>query len=220
MGVKETAFDRVCQNIRDMVEIKRERSLPVAIGLNMVPMPKYEDQIMPLAQFGKQLRPDYLVIKHCSDNGDGDLDVNYAGYSPLFKTLRDAEALWDESYEVTMKGSKISPRGSAAISAATRAVHAADLGLGAGRTVRAALQRALREISHRQYRGRTIPRYLGRRPLLGVMNYLAGPSFNAQKMCASLCSQRNLNEVLDASRKGALTLHEPVGTPPLNLSFI
>ncbi len=49
-----------------------------------------------------------------------------------------------------------------------------------------------------------------------VMNYVAGPSFNAQKMCGSLCLQHKVTEVLDASRKGTLALHEPVDTAPLN----
>ena len=33
-----------------------------------------------LAKLGKKLRPDYLVIKHCSDDEDGSLGVNYDGY--------------------------------------------------------------------------------------------------------------------------------------------
>ena len=36
MGVKEKYFDRICQNIRDMVEIKRKNNLGVTIGLQMV----------------------------------------------------------------------------------------------------------------------------------------------------------------------------------------
>ena len=31
----------------------------------MVLMPKDEDQIIPLAKLGKELRPDYAIIKHC-----------------------------------------------------------------------------------------------------------------------------------------------------------
>ena len=36
MGVKEKYFDRVIQNIRDMVEIKKRNGLKVTIGLQMV----------------------------------------------------------------------------------------------------------------------------------------------------------------------------------------
>src|SRR5204862_2407809 len=107
MGVKESWFDRVVQNIRDMVEVKRKLNLDVTIGLQMVLMPQYGDQIMPLAQLGKELRPDYLVIKHCSDNEDGDLGVDYSGYTRLYNKLREAEALSDSEYRVQVKWSKI-----------------------------------------------------------------------------------------------------------------
>ena len=57
------------------------------IGLQMVVMPSYEDQILPLAQLGKELRPDYLVLKHCSDNEDGDLGVEYDKYEALYEKV-------------------------------------------------------------------------------------------------------------------------------------
>jgi molybdenum cofactor biosynthesis enzyme MoaA len=90
MGVKEKWFDRVCQNIRDMVEIKRRDNLSVTIGLQMVLMPEYADQVLPLAQLGKELRPDYLVIKHCSDDEDGTLGVDYDGYEAIYDTPHQA----------------------------------------------------------------------------------------------------------------------------------
>ena len=36
MGVKESYFERVIQNIKDMVEIKKRNNLSVTIGLQMV----------------------------------------------------------------------------------------------------------------------------------------------------------------------------------------
>src|SRR5690606_26537115 len=87
MGVKPEWFDRVCQNIRDMVEIKRRRGLAVTIGMQMVVMPSYGDQILPLARLGRELRPDYLVLKHCSDSEDGELGVDYGAYRRLHDLL-------------------------------------------------------------------------------------------------------------------------------------
>ena len=107
MGAKEEWFHQVCQNIKDMVEIKKENNLPVTIGLQMVLMPEYGDQILPLAQLGKDLRPDYLVIKHCSDNEDGDLGVDYDAYGSLYDKLKEAEDLSDDEYKVVVKWSKI-----------------------------------------------------------------------------------------------------------------
>ena len=55
MGVKESYFERVIQNIKDMVEIKKRNNLSVTIGLQMVLMPEYADQVIPLAKLGKEL---------------------------------------------------------------------------------------------------------------------------------------------------------------------
>ena len=53
MGVKENHFERVCQNIEDMMIIKKRDNLKVTIGMQMVLMPEDEDQIIPLAKLGK-----------------------------------------------------------------------------------------------------------------------------------------------------------------------
>src|SRR5262249_11491362 len=92
---------------RDMVEIKRRNNLPVTIGLQMVLMPQDGDQILPFAQLGKELRPDYAVIKHCSDDEDNKLGVDYSGYEKLYDLLSEAEALSDDEYKVVVKWSKI-----------------------------------------------------------------------------------------------------------------
>ena len=107
MGVKPEWFDRVVQNIKDMVEIKKRDNLPVTIGIQMVLMPQDSDQIMEFAKLGKELRPDYAIIKHCSDDEDGTLGVDYEGYEKLHDLLKAAEDLSDESYEVVIKWSKI-----------------------------------------------------------------------------------------------------------------
>ena len=86
MGVKESAFDRVCQNIKDMVAIKKRDNLPVTIGMQMVLMPQDADQVIPLAKLGKKLRPDYAIIKHCTDNEDGGLGIDYKEYGKRKKS--------------------------------------------------------------------------------------------------------------------------------------
>ena len=53
-----------------------------------------------------------------------------------------------------------------------------------------------------------------------VMNYLASPGFNAQRMCGSLCLQHKVNEYLDEYRKGRLELRQPDGPPPQHINFI
>jgi hypothetical protein len=53
-----------------------------------------------------------------------------------------------------------------------------------------------------------------------VMNYLASPEFNAQKMCGSLCLQHKVNEALDNLVKGNLELERPAGKEPQHLAFV
>ena len=73
----------------------------------MVLMPEDADQIIPLAKLGKELRPDYAIIKHCSDNEDGGLGVDYNAYEKLYPLLREAEQYSDETYKCVIKWSKI-----------------------------------------------------------------------------------------------------------------
>ena len=80
--------------------IKKANNLDVTIGMQMVLMPNDADQIIPLAKLGKELRPDYLIIKHCSDNEDGGLGINYDAYEELYPILEEAESYSDESYKV------------------------------------------------------------------------------------------------------------------------
>ena len=111
MGAKESWYDRVVQNIIDMMEIKRKNKLNVTIGMQMVVMPEYKDQIIPLAKLGKRIRPDYLVLKHCSDDEEGSLGVDYSKYQDFYDTLAEAETYSDEDYKVVVKWSKIEAKG-------------------------------------------------------------------------------------------------------------
>jgi len=207
MGVKEKWFDRVCQNISDMVAIKREQNLGVTIGLQMVLMPEYADQILPLARLGKKLRPDYLVIKHCSDDEDGNLGVDYEGYSELEDVLREAEMLSDEEYKVVVKWSKIKAKGARSYQRCYGAPFMLQIS-GSGLIAPCGM------LFNEKYKKFHIGNICKQRfrdiwesdRYWEVMNYLASPKFNAQKMCGSLCLQHKVNEQLDAVQKGQARL--------------
>lgn len=221
MGVKERWFDRVVENIRDMVAIKRRDNLAVTIGLQMVLMPQYRDQILPLARLGKELRPDYLVIKHCSDNEDGSLGVDYDGYEELYPILREAEAMSDESYQVSVKWSKIGDKGTRSYQRCYGAPFMIQLS-GSGLVAPCGM------LFNERYKKFHIGNICDIRfkeiwasdRYWEVMNYLASPDFNAQKMCGSLCLQHKVNEALDAHRKGQVPLRNADGVPPQHLNFI
>ncbi|TPV96807.1 MAG: radical SAM protein [Myxococcales bacterium FL481] len=221
MGVRESWFDRVCSNIEDMVAIKKRDQLPVTIGLQMVVMPSYGDQIVPLARLGKKLRPDYLVLKHCSDSEDGDLGVDYNEYDKLFERLREAESFSDDEYQVSVKWSKIEAKGRRSYQRCYGAPFLLQLS-GSGLVAPCGM------LFNERYKKFHIGNICDTRfkdiwasdRYWEVMNYLASPGFNAQKMCGSLCLQHKVNEVLDAAQKGQLTLTTPEGTRPQHLSFV
>ena len=222
MGVKEKWFDRVCQNIADMVEIKRRDNLNVTIGLQMVLMPEYSDQVLPLARLGKKLRPDYLIIKHCSDDEDGTLGVDYSGYEKLYDTLREAESLSDDEYKVVVKWSKIEAKGERSYQRCYGAPFMLQMS-GSGLVAPCGM------LFNERYKKFHIGNICETRfrdiwasdRYWEVMNYLASPVFNAQKMCGSLCLQHKVNETLDEYQKGRFAFPDLIKkSPPQHINFI
>jgi MoaA/NifB/PqqE/SkfB family radical SAM enzyme len=221
MGVKEEWFDAVCKNIETMVRMKKERNLPVTIGLQMVLMPDYKDQIMPLAELGKRLRPDYLIIKHCSDNEDGFLGVDYGAYKSLYDELRKAETLSDESYRVSVKWSKIADEGKRSYQRCYGPPFLLQIS-GSGLVAPCGM---LFNDQYKKFHMGNIVTERFRDIVRGdryweVINFLASSEFNAQRMCGTLCLQHKVNEYLDAYQKGNVSLEKPKGSAPQHLNFV
>lgn len=110
-GCKEECYHKVVNTMKEAVRIRKEKNLKVTIGMQMVLMPEFADQIIPLAKLGKEVGVDYLVIKHCSDDEDGSLGVDYFKYEALVDTLKEAEAHSTENYQVSAKWSKLLSHG-------------------------------------------------------------------------------------------------------------
>jgi MoaA/NifB/PqqE/SkfB family radical SAM enzyme len=221
MGAKEEWFHRVCQNIRDMVEIKRKKNLSVTIGLQMVLMPEYRDQVLPLARLGKELRPDYLVIKHCSDDEDGSLGVDYSAYAELTDLLKEAESLSDPGYDVRVKWSKVQSDGKRSYQRCYGPPFMLQIS-GSGLVAPCGMlfndrykKFHMGNIAEQRFKDIWASEQYWR-----VMNYLASPDFNAQKMCGSLCLQHKVNEALDGYKKGRLPIVQPSGPTPQHLEFV
>jgi MoaA/NifB/PqqE/SkfB family radical SAM enzyme len=221
MGVKEDYFHRVVDNIRNMVEIKKRDHLDVTIGLQMVLMPQYADQIIPLARLGKELRADYLVIKHCSDNENGDLGVDYRGYSRLSDLLHEAESLSDSEYQCTVKWSKIQAQGTRSYQRCYGAPFLLQI---SGSGLVAPCGMLFNEKYKKFHIGNICEESFKdiwkSERYWEVMNYLASPEFNAQKMCGTLCLQHKVNEALDELVKGNIQIERPQGKEPQHLAFV
>ena len=221
MGVRPEWFDRVVQNIRDMVEIKRRDHLPVTIGMQMVLMPEYRDQILPLARLGRELRSDYLVIKHCSDDEDGSLGVDYGAYGELFDQLRAAEALSDDEYRVSVKWSKIEAKGARSYQGCYGPPFILQI---SGSGLVAPCGMLFNERYQKLHMGNICEQRFkeiwASERYWEVMSYLASSRFDAQQRCGSLCLQHKVNEALDARMKGREALARPAGPPPAHLDFV
>ena len=223
MGCKEHWFERVCKNIELAVKIKKEKSLDVTIGMQMVFMPQYHDQILPLARLGKKLRPDYLVIKQCSDDEYGSLGVDYEKYKEHFELLKQAESLSDEDYKVRVKWSKIESKG---VRTYQRCCGAPFLLQMSGSGLIAPCGQLFNEKFKKFHIGNITQERFKKiwesERYWEVMSYLSSSYFNAQKMCGNLCLQHKVNEYLDGYKKGLIGLEKPTShvSKPQHLSFI
>ncbi|MCZ7644134.1 MAG: radical SAM protein [Planctomycetota bacterium] len=221
MGVSTDHFHRVVQNVKTMMELKRRDNLPVTIGLQMVLMPQDADQILPFARLGKELRVDYAVIKHCSDDEDGSLGVDYGAYERLYALLREAEALSDDEYKCVVKWSKIAAKGKRSYQRCYGPPFLIQLS-GSGLVAPCGM------LFNERYKKFHIGNIVEQRfkeiwsseRYWEVMNYLASPQFNAQTMCGTLCLQHKVNEHLDAYKKGQVELRLPDGPMPQHIQFV
>lgn len=220
-GVSETWFHQVIQNIKDAIEIKKKNNYLVTIGMQMVLTPQYGDQIIPLAKLGKKLKPDYLIIKHCSDDEFGTLGIDYGGYRKMYKLLKEAEKYSDNEYLVKVKWSKIKSEGKRNYSACYGPpLHLQISGSG--------LVAPCGGLFNDKYKEYHIGNFVDTRfkdivfsdRYWEVMSKLSSLEFDAKTMCACLCLQHKTNELLDKYMKGEIELKEPLGQKPRHFDFI
>jgi len=221
MGAKEVWFERVCQNIKDMVDIKKKNNLKVTIGMQMVVMPEYADQLIPLAKLGKELRPDYLIFKHCSDDEEGHLGVQYSKYKDIFGLLKEAESYSDSEYKVAVKWSKIEAEGKRSYQRCYGTPFLIQI---SGTGLVAPCSIMFNEKYKKYHLGNICEKrfkdIVQSDDYWEVMNRLASPSFNAQTMCGTLCLQHKFNEALDNHVKGIKEIKKPEGQIPKHVNFV
>ena len=221
MGVKPAWFHRVVSNIHDMVAIKKRDNLKVTIGMQMVLMPQYGAEIIPLAKLALELGVDYLVIKHCSDDENGALGVEYEKYVPLFPILEEAEAMSNGVTQISAKWTKIKAEGKRNYERCYGAPFILQVS-GSGLIAPCGM---LFNERYRKFHIGNIVEDSFAEVIRGdryweVMSYLGSDKFNAQKMCGSLCLQHLTNEALDQHKKGLIQIQKPVGKEPQHLNFI
>ncbi len=220
-GCGEHCFHKVVQTIRESVRIKHALGLPVTLGLQMVLMPQFQDQILPLSQLGAELGVDYLVIKHCSDDEHGSLGVDYAGYHALTDLLHEAEGLSTADYLVRAKWSKIMSDGKRCYSRCYGPPFIMQFS-GSGLVAPCGM---LFNSKYKKYHIGNIAEQSFKEIWQGdryreVLALIASERFDARTMCGSLCLQHKVNECLWEIVQHKATLPPALGQPPMHVNFI
>jgi len=221
MGLKERDYHQVIQNVKDAMEIVRRDNLPVTVNMQMVTMPDMHDQIMPLARLAKEIRPHYLIYKHCADNVDGYLGIDYRKYDALFDTFKEAEAMGDDSFRVVVKWSRLADEGKRDYQRCfgppfILQMSGSGLIAPCGFLFNSRYQKFhIGNITRTRFRDiYESDRYWE------VMKYLGSDQFNAQKACGPNCLQTNTNSWLDKFMKGTVQLPPADAKAPAHLEFL
>lgn len=220
-GCKEVHFFKVCNTVRECVRIKKEKELDVTIGLQMVLLPEFRMQILPLVQLSKELGADYLVIKHCSDDEEGSLGVDYSKYHDLGDVLRKAEDYSDDHFLVKAKWSKIMSGGMRRYKRCFGPPFITQFS-GSGLVAPCGM------LFNRKYRKFHIGN-IAETPFKDiwkserywdVMNLIASDQFNARTQCGTLCLQHKVNEFLWDLKQCNTVFEKEKGDPPMHVNFI
>ena len=220
-GCSKKCYHKVLNTIEKCVKIKKNSKLDVTIGLQMVLLPEFKDQIIPLCKLGEKLGVDYLVIKHCSDDENGSLGIDYSKYFEMTDILKRAENYSNDKYIVKAKWSKILSGGKRVYSRCYGPPFIMQFS-GSGLVAPCGM---LFNNRYRKYHIGNIAdtsfkqlwqsdRYWE------VVNLLATEKFDAKTMCGSLCLQHKVNEFLSDLKMSKLLLKQPVGDPPMHHNFV
>lgn len=214
-------FDRAIRHIKYAVDLKQRSRLPVTLGIQMVLMPDLKDEILPFAQLGLDLGVDYAVIKHCSDDEQHTLGIDYSQYEGLTDLLLAAEAMSNEQTKVIVKWDKIrdgdkpsyrrfyGPQfllqisGSGLVAPSGMFFNARYSKLHIGNFTEERFIDIFR--SDRYWR---------------AMDYLASPAFDAQTMMGTLPIQHYISVALDNHAKGIRRIEAGAGDKPLHVNFL
>ena len=214
-------FDKAMANIRYAVEYKMKHALPVTLGIQMVLLPEYKDEIIPFSQLALDLGVDYGVIKHCSDDENGTLGVDYSKYEPLYGKLTEAEKMSTEKTKIIVKWEKIMDKGKPSYSRFygpqfLLQISGSGLIAPSGMFFNAKFSKLhIGNFTEERF----IDMFKSDR-YWRAMDYLASPSFNAQTMMGTLPIQHYVSVALDNHVKEIEKIKPAVGDKPLHVNFL
>lgn len=213
MGVPQSYYDDVVQNIKDAMEIVQRDKLDCTVNMQLVLDPIDADQIIPFAKLCTELRPTYGVIKHCADNVDGFLGVDYAKYGDLENTFDVVEDLGRSSgVRIDVKRGRLDGKrtyskcfGPPFITQVSGSGTCAPCGFMFNEKYKAFHYGSI--VTQRYKDIWASDRYWE------VMNYLASDQFDPRSRCGPNCLQHNTNTWLYEYKAGRVSL-PMTPTPP------
>ena len=219
MGVRPEWYDVVIQNVKDAMEIKRRDGLGVTINMQLVCEPKYLPELVPFAELAAQIRPDYAIIKHCADDVDGTLGIDYKDYEGLHETFKRIEAMGDDEFRVVVKWNRIANEGKREYAKCYGPPFIMQLS-GNGLIAPCGF------LFNEKYKAFHIGNICDERfksmwesdRYWEVMKYLASDEFDPRKRCGPNCLQDRTNDFLYKFVNGKIPL--PTSKAPPHLGFL
>jgi MoaA/NifB/PqqE/SkfB family radical SAM enzyme len=214
-------YDKAIRNIKYAVEFKKKNNLSVTLGIQMVLMPEFKDEILPFAKLGIDLGVDYAVIKHCSDDEYHTLGVDYSKYEEMYGLLQQAEGLSTNKTKVIIKWDKINDKGKPSYSRFYGPPFLLQIS-GSGLIAPSGMFFNAR-YSKLHIGDFTTERFIDifkSDKYWRAMSYLASPAFDAQTMMGTLPIQHYISVALDDHIKGTKRIEAKKGNQPMHVNFI
>ncbi len=216
-----SVFDRAIKHIKYAVDLKKKLNLKVTLGIQMVLLPEFKDEILPFAKLAVDLGVDYGVIKHCSDDEFGSLGVDYSKYEKMYSLLSEAELLSNDITKIIVKWSKIKDKGLPSYNRFYGPQFLLQIS-GSGLVAPSGM------FFNARYSKLHIGNFVDERFInifksdryLKIMDYLASPNFDAQTMMGTLPIQHYVSEALDKHLKGINRIKPNKGKSPLHVNFL
>jgi MoaA/NifB/PqqE/SkfB family radical SAM enzyme len=214
-------FDRAMTHIKYAVELKKKLNLKVTLGIQMVLLPEFKEEILPFAKLAIDLGVDYGVIKHCSDDEFGTLGVDYEKYEEMYSQLEVAEKMGNQKTKVIIKWEKIRNKGKPSYKRFYGPQFLLQIS-GSGLVAPSGM------FFNARYSKFHIGNFTEERFVdifkseryARVMDYLASPNFDAQTMMGTLPIQHYVSEALDQHLKSEKKIIPAKGQDPLHVNFL
>lgn len=219
---KETSvFDRAMKNIKYAVDLKKKLNLKVTLGIQMVLLPEFKDEIIPFSKLALDLGVDYGVIKHCSDDEFGTLGVDYSKYEDMYDLLKKAENMSNEKTKIIIKWSKIKDKGIPTYNRFYGPQFLLQIS-GSGLVAPSGMFFNARysKFHMGNFAEERFKDIFNSSRYKEIMDYLSSPYFDAQTMMGTLPIQHYVSQALDNHIKGEVKISQNNGPKPLHVNFL